>query len=134
MIAGDDAYVRAWLNAHEFTIGPPGSAEPHATLRPGDLFGSTATYEAAEEGDLRVLDWLVTHGDAGDVGKHNANGNTPLFAACHAGHFDAAKWLIANGARSTVRSCVGRGKSGIFEVQPLRLRTSPRSRLRTGSV
>lgn len=57
--------------------------------------GSPA-HEAAENGNLRMLQLLVVNG--ADLNRINTDGESPIFLAFDAGEYEAAKWMLQKGA------------------------------------
>ena len=66
----------------------------------GGVSGGTAINEAAEEGHLAVVEYLLDHGAELSVDEPERN---PLFAAIHGGHTAVAKLLIDRGIDTTIK-------------------------------
>ena len=94
-----DSAARDWLRSHGFSVSRP--LEP----RPGDLFSQSAMVEAAAEGTVSMMNWLLNRCSSASVADllvPDLNGNTPVFWAAKNGHVRALEWLLAHGAAPTV--------------------------------
>ena len=59
----------------------------------------TLMHEAAQQGSVRLCQWLAERGCVDDIGdRENASGSSPLFLACWHGHVNVLVWLSARGA------------------------------------
>jgi hypothetical protein len=59
--------------------------------------GMTDIWEAARDGDVGEVEWLVGH-DAGLLDARDGLGRTPLMLASEEGHVGVVRWLLDNGA------------------------------------
>lgn len=65
---------------------------------------SIAMYEAAKEGDLQMVEYLLTSTSGVNINKRIGDLGTPLMAACVCGHVAVAKCLLAAGANAAIGS------------------------------
>src|SRR5262249_50604825 len=66
----------------------------------GGVSGGSAIYQAASEGHVDVVRYLLSKGATLDVNEPTRN---PLFAAIYGGHFAVAKLLIESGIDTSVK-------------------------------
>ena len=77
----------------ETALHYPAALEFSEPLRKtGDMWKVIATIEFSKDGDLSLLDVLVTSGAY--VNSRNAGGDTPLHWATSRGHYHVVKWLL----------------------------------------
>lgn len=97
---------------------------PSTNLNDKTSSGQKAVHCAALEGQIEVVEFLVSRGGA-EVSQKDLLGNTPLICAASKGRIDTAKWLLAHGAvvehkapsgRSALHSAAAGGHVAMCEL------------------
>ena len=70
--------------------------------RQPDQDGRTPVWNAALDGDLPELKWLMKHGAKDDVRRPDNEGVTPLLISTLEGHLDIVQYLFENGAQQDI--------------------------------